>query len=170
MNLDNNSEGILTHIGNELLNDSRVNDPSAYRGGSPETQRSLVKFSGDIILPNGTRQEIVLIQFKQTEHNNQLSGKGGELYIGLAKEDAGTTDDAMIDALVATVKDGFHFKLPIYAPNLNQSINHMSRFYSDDGKYCFNVQGDEGGHIVQYDTHGSTDESTWTPVGQFRAT
>lgn len=44
-----------------------------------------------------------------------------------------------------------------------------SRFYSDDRRYCFNVQGDDGGKIVQYDTHFSADESTWTAVGQFRS-
>lgn len=42
------------------------------------------------------------------------------------------------------------------------------RFYSDDGAYCFNVQGDGGGKIVQYATHGSADETTWTAIGQFR--
>lgn len=160
MTLDENAEGVLKHVGNEVLNDSTVEDPSAYRGGAPSTQRSLIKFSGDI-LDGLHRDEVVLIQFKQTEGpDNQLRGRGGEFYLGLKKEDAGSTDDAMIDVLTATVRDGFHFRLPIYAPNLGGVAGAGSRVYSPDRRWCWNYQND--GSEVMYDTHNSEDESTWT--------
>lgn len=49
----------------------------------------------------------------------------------------------------------------------------VSRFYSGDGRYCYNVQSDPTeefphGRIVQYATNDSLDESTWTAVAQFR--
>lgn len=48
-------------------------------------------------------------------------------------------------------------------------VGRVTRFYSDDGRYCFNVQGDVGGKIVQYDTKFMADEAQWVPVGEFRA-
>jgi len=47
--------GVLTYGGNALLNDSKIDDPAEYRGGAPPTQRSLVKFSGDV--KEGSRRE-----------------------------------------------------------------------------------------------------------------
>ncbi len=47
----------------------------------------------------------------------------------------------------------------------------VSRFYSDGGRFCFNVQDDEAfPKFVIYDTHQSADESTWTAVKQLRIT
>lgn len=49
--------------------------------------------------------------------------------------------------------------------------SRVSRFYSDDGAFCFNVQGPASGQpqgaIIQYVTHGSLDESTWTAVAKW---
>ena len=62
--------------------------------------------------------------------------------------------------------DGIVFHVPVVgAP----SQTRISRFYSDDGRYCFNVQGDEGGQIVKYDTWKQDgtpepDESKWVGV------
>ena len=47
--LNETSMGSLRHEGNAMLNDSKVDDPSEYRGGAPATQRSLVKISGDVV-------------------------------------------------------------------------------------------------------------------------
>src|SRR5262245_60811346 len=111
--LNETSVGTLRHEGNAMLNDSKVDDPSEYRGGAPASQRSLVKISGDVV-EGSRRDEVVLIQLKQTDDHQ----RGGEFYLGLKIPGTSTTDQAMFDALVATYKDGFHFNLPIYAPNL----------------------------------------------------
>ena len=111
--LNETTMGRLRHDGNAMLNDSKVDDPSEYRGGAPATQRSLVKISGDVV-EGSHREEVVLIQLKQTSDRQ----RGGEFYLGLKIPGTGTTDEAMFDALVATYRDGFHFNLPIYAPNL----------------------------------------------------
>jgi hypothetical protein len=142
--------GALAHDGNELYSDSKVDDPAAYRLGAPPTQRGLGKLSGDIIEQGGVRHEVVLVQFKQTENaQNQIDGKGGEFYLGLAKENAGTTDDAMVDVLTATVKDGFRFKLPVYAPNLGGSSGaYANDMWSPNGLYVTQQQDD--GNFVTY--------------------
>ena len=62
------------------------------------------------------------------------------------------------------------FAMPIHAPNMGGG---NARFRSDDGRYVYNVQGDATpdfphGRIVQYDTHGSADETTWTAVAIIR--
>lgn len=113
--------GTLRHEGNAMLNDSKVDDPSEYRGGAPPTQRSLVKISGDVV-DGARREEVVLIQLKQTGDDVPDHQRGGEFYLGLKIPGTGTTDDAMFDALVATYRDGFHFNLPIYAPNLQGTV------------------------------------------------
>lgn len=128
--------------GNELMVDSTLDDPSALRLGAPVTQRGLGKISFDIVTGDH-RHEVVLVQGKHTEDGL----KGGEFYLGLARPGGATADADMIDALVATVQDGFQFRLPIFAPNLQmgqgtvvvgnwfiQSANGKCRTYmQDDG-------------------------------------
>jgi hypothetical protein len=87
----------------------------------------------------------VLIQGKQTEDGL----RGGELYLGLKRPGAGTTDDAMFDALTATVYDGFHFHLPVYAPNLHQPVAPPSVIVSPNGRWRTYIQDD--GNLVMYE-------------------
>lgn len=152
-NLAESNIGRLAFTGNELLVKSTVNDPPAVRGSAPETQRSLFKISGNIDL-GGSFQELVLLQFKQTEGpaNNQLGSRGGEFYLGLAKPGFGSTDDAMVDALTVTVDGGFRFTLPIYAPNLTGGGGGGSGAWPGcmaSGPYQFCQQGTDG-NVVSY--------------------
>lgn len=137
--------------GNAVFMDSFIDDPAEYRGGAPETQRSLVKFSGDII-DGARRNEVVLVQFKQTGDGVPDGRRGGELYIGLAKPGFGTTDDAMHDALVATYEGGFRFNLPVFAPNLQQGQGTVVVgnwfMQSPDGGWRTYMQSD--GNLVTY--------------------
>ena len=90
--LNETSMGSLRHGGNALLHDSKVDDPSEYRGGAPATQRSLLKISGDVV--EGTRrEEVVLIQLKQTGAGVPDQQRGGEFYLGLKIPGTGTTDN-----------------------------------------------------------------------------
>ena len=142
--LNETSMGRLRHDGNAMLNDSKVDDPSEYRGGAPATQRSLVKISGDVV-EGSHREEVVLIQLKQTGDRQ----RGGEFYLGLKIPGTGTTDEAMFDALVATYKDGFHFNLPIYAPNLPDTAVTPSFIESPNGRFRTYIQDD--GDLVTYE-------------------
>ena len=142
--LNETTMGRLRHDGNAMLNDSKVDDPSEYRGGAPATQRSLVKISGDVV-EGSHREEVVLIQLKQTGDRQ----RGGEFYLGLKIPGTGTTDEAMFDALVATYRDGFHFNLPIYAPNLPDTAVTPSFIQSPNGRFRTYIQND--GDLVTYE-------------------
>jgi hypothetical protein len=146
--LNQTSMGSLRHEGNAMLNDSKVDDPSEYRGGAPATQRSLLKISGDVV-EGSRREEVVLIQLKQTGEGAPDNQRGGEFYLGLKIPGTGTTDQAMFDALVATYRDGFHFNLPIYAPNLQDKVATPSFIQSPNGRFRTYVQDD--GNLVTYE-------------------
>lgn len=81
---------------------------------------------------------------------------------------ADTTEDRDMIRVFSISEDFAQFHVPVQG--LIAVAPHTTRFYSDDGRYCFNVQGDEGGKIVQYDTRGSADERQWQAIGEFRAT
>jgi hypothetical protein len=138
-----NHDGAVKVSGNELLVESKRDDPAAVRVGAPDTQRGLGKISFDIL--GSSRDEVVLIQGKQTEDGL----RGGEFYLGLKKPGFGTTDDAMVDALVATVAGGFHFNLPIYAPNLTEGAALPTVIVSPNGKWRTYMQDD--GNLVTYE-------------------
>lgn len=102
-------------------------------------------------------------------------------FIGFKRDERGRSDPQHRDALEIecwTHIPGRGFEDPDYRRMF--SIRHdgvsvltppaprVTRFFSDDGRFCFNVQGDSGGFIVQYDTHSVTDEAQWTPVSVFR--
>ena len=142
--LNDTSMGRLRHEGNAMLNDSKVDDPSEYRGGAPATQRSLVKISGDVV-DGSHRDEVVLIQLKQTADQQ----RGGEFYLGLKIPGAGTTDEAMFDALIANYRDGFHFNLPVYAPNLPDKAVPSSFIQSPNGRFRTYIADD--GNLVTYE-------------------
>src|SRR5262245_66222510 len=80
--LNETSMGTLRHEGNAMLNDSKVDDPSEYRGGAPATQNSLMKISGDVV-EGSRRDEVVLIQLKQPADHQ----RGGEFYLELQLPD-----------------------------------------------------------------------------------
>ena len=162
--LNETSMGSLRHEGNAMLNDSKVDDPSEYRGGAPATQRSLVKISGDVV--EGThREEVVLIQLKQTGEGLPDHQRGGEFYLGLKIPGTGTTDQAMFDALVATYRDGFHFNLPIYAPNLQDKVATPSFIQSPNGRFRTYIQDD--GNLVTYEVMqpGNSLRPVWSSMG-----
>jgi hypothetical protein len=146
--LNETNMGSLRHEGNAMLNDSKVDDPSEYRGGAPATQRSLVKISGDVV-EGSRREEVVLIQLKQTGDGVPDHQRGGEFYLGLKIPGTATTDEAMFDALVATYRDGFHFNLPIYAPNLQDKAVTTSFIQSPNGRFRTYIQDD--GNLVTYE-------------------
>ena len=109
---------------------------------------------------NPTRREKVGIKLGETP-----VGDGGLVEIHLQRPN--TTEDKDMVRVMTLTSYGIEFHVPVRG--VVAAPPRVSRFYSDDGRYCFNVQGDGGGHIVQYDTNGTSDETQWMPVGQFRA-
>lgn len=101
-------------------------------------------------------------------------------FIGFKRDERGRTDPAHRDALEVefwTHIPGRGFEDPDYRRMFairhdgitsTQASPRVTRFYSDDGRYCFNVQGDAGGHLVQYDTRGTTDETQWVAVAEWK--
>lgn len=160
--------GDLHYVNGEVLNQATVNDPVAYRGGG--RGRSLVKWSGDHIRPDGKHEELVLDQYKRDE----VRLAQGNAMCGEVTRHLRAPGQSGADTLIETVRfDGVVYEVPIIAKAGivgAGSSSHPSRFYSDDDRYAFIVQGDGGGKIVQYDMHGTTDESQWTAVAQFRGT
>jgi len=162
---------------NEALNDSKVNDPSAYRCGAPDSQRGLCKISGDILIGGRSdrRQEVTLMQFKQTEDgDNNLGSRGGEWWLGLARPYYGTSDDAMAEIVSCnTIAMACIFTVPVYAPNLSGSWpgsghdTEVTGFYAyyQGRRLRFQPQADPAslGKIVIDDTFNDT--KPWEAIG-----
>jgi hypothetical protein len=103
--------GKLVHSGNELIADSRVDDPPAMRLGSPGPGEALGKFSFDRISASGAgalggRKERVLIIGK--------SGPNGEGFIEFFAQMPGTEDDkGMVRLLTMHPTEGIIFYGPV---------------------------------------------------------
>ena len=145
--------------------DALVDDPVADRMGS--RTRSIGKRSGDHIRSDGTRDELILDQLKRDERHWPRDPLVGEITRHLR-----APGQSGADTLIETVRfDGVTYHVPIIAAAGivgAGSSTRPSRFYSDDNRYAFIVQGDEGGKIVQYDMRGTSDESQWVAVADFR--
>jgi len=160
--LSENDDGSVSLKGNELLVQATHDDAAAVRGGAPHTQRTLVKFSADVIMPGGALEEVGQLSFKQSEKDNVIDGRlGGELYIGLRIPGMGSTDAAMQDVLRAYPKDthpdypggAFVFEVPVVAPGLSGGRGGTNEYAtgisSRNGRYRLQAQDD--GNLVYYD-------------------
>tara|TARA_R110000868_G_scaffold181331_4_gene422247 strand:+ start:5838 stop:6425 length:588 start_codon:yes stop_codon:yes gene_type:complete len=175
---------ITSESQNEVSIISTIDDPPAIRFASPGG--GLGKFSGNVIDANGRQEEVVLMQFKNAERDRGTSDefKGGAMTLHL--KNPHVSDDAGMVKIFEADYAGITFCVPV-----TQGVDgggtftgggtpipgssRVSRFYSDNGRYCYNVQGDSTeacphGRIVQYDTHGSIDEATWTAVATMQGT
>lgn len=176
---------------NELQFDAKKSapsDPIGLRFGSwgPGT---IVKLSADILggddndLNNAPRRsERILIELRTDDHPDATANAGCvEVY--LQSDPVGQETDRG-EALVArlTRRAGLELFVPLNAyagvPRWAGGVgSRVSRFYSDDGYYCFNVQGPGSGQpdgaIIQYkivDDNGAliVDETQWTLVTGFK--
>lgn len=157
--------GALDYFNGELRNDVKtgIDDPTKYRGGS--RGRSLVAFSGDHLRPDGTRDELVLHQYKRDERFLTHGGMVGETTTHLRRP--GTQEAG---SLVQTVRfDSVTYHVPIIAAAGivgQQHAGRVTRFYSDGGKFCINVQDDTGvPRFVVYRVVEGRPESEWQFVG-----
>ena len=155
-------DGILRYgepnLTNELLNDSKQGnaDPVAYRGGTHEGG-TLRKDSADRLVV-GQRLERVAVIYKEDPDG---SGRV-EFYV----QGPGQNGDMNASHLRLTL---CHAGVILHGP-VQGLVPRVSRFYTDDGRYCYNFQGPASGQPagagIKYDTHHSTNETTWTAVGR----
>ena len=147
--------GYLDFDGNELTVGSKIDDPPKIRMTNPAPGGSYGCISGNRTRADGSQLEKVLLILKPDDASAGQQHEGGS-YDFFAQL-AGTEDDAGM-VRVKTLTTQFE---ETYVPVIGTPVGG-SRFYSPNGRYCWNYQND--GHQVQYDTHNSTDESTWTAV------
>ena len=150
---------------NEVCNRTKDNfpDPAKYRGGAGPNSPIKIIYSGESKRADGQWEEIGLLKFAQDErHRGDPFNFTGEIELFCRHHVPGTGDDQQFKRVARFRHDGIEFFVPV------AFAARVTRFYSDDGRYCFNVQGDNGGFIVQYETHGSADETTWTAVATLR--
>lgn len=150
---------------NEVCLRSLVDDPPKLRGGvvrdrnSPTWGRGLMAFSGDIVRPGSLiHDELVLMQFKESENASGQKDFGGEWYLGLKKPGESSNDSDMFDAVVASYRQGVRFNLPIYAPNLTgggAATGHLQA-----GAFQLHVQASDG-NFVLYRLVGDTFCPVW---------
>lgn len=148
--------GELRYVNGELLNQATVDDPVAYRGGG--RGRSLVKWSGDHIRPDGVHEELVLDQYKRDERH-LASGMVGEVTRHLRAPGQGGAD-----TLIETVRfDGVTYHVPIIAAGgITGTAIVGGRMIHEGGRYLTTFQND--GNIVTYrrdPATGSTGPPVW---------
>lgn len=150
---------------NEIELNTTMNDPVKVRLAINEgvVESNLGAISWNRSRNDGQHHEDALIGGRLTANK-----QGGAVAIAVRPQHGNNNENVRE---VFYIDDGVAiFRVPIQAPGLGgASPVKVSRFYSDNGRYCYNVQGDPtpeypSGRIVQYDTHDLDDETQWTPV------
>lgn len=153
--LVDNSEGKTEVRGNELLQDSKINDPSAVRVGAPSSQNSVGKHSFDALI-GSSRDELVMFQGKQTTYGSR---PGGVWWAGIKRPNFGAGDDAaMYNWAEVSYNEGIRFYLPVYAPNLTGGAAAPAQMIRD-GAFGLYIQVD--GNLVVYERVGETQCPRW---------
>lgn len=157
---------------------------STVEGGDPaevvlETQYGggLGKISMARHRSDGNREETVLWQGKIDERYRSIEEGGiasftqlvGESRLDLRVPSGG--DEGGMQPAYQVLTDGHVSHVPFKgqsAPGGAAAPIRVTRFYTDHGEFCFNMQDDGEGMPtgIVYDTHGSADEKTWTAVGR----
>lgn len=151
--LADNGEGLVRVAGNELLVESKVNDPAAVRVGAPSSQNSVGKHSFDALI-GSSRDELVMFQGKQTTYGDR---PGGVWWAGIKRPNFGVGDDAaMFNWAEVSYNEGIRFHLPVYAPNLGGvgGGDHLQAL-----AYSLYIQTD--GNFVIYERVGTTQCPRW---------
>ena len=149
--------GDLDYVNGELLNRATVDDPVAYRGGG--RGRSLVKWSGDHIRPDGVHEELVLDQYKRDE----ARFRAGDPMCGEVTRHLRGPGQGGADTLIETVRfEGVTYHVPIIAAaGIEGTAIIGGRVIHDGGRFLSVFQGD--GNIVTY-RRDPTTSATGPPV------
>lgn len=108
--IDDTQTGVLAYTGNELINDAKNDDPSAYRGGRP-APGVLVKFSGDFYVldpsvPGGKRRY-------------------ERVFAALGTDESGGCGGAIGARAVLPGKDGDEHTVPLFDIDTRQALFHV---------------------------------------------
>lgn len=169
---------------NEIEVNSLVEDPPGVRLAS-SAGGSLGKISGNRLRPDGVHDEVCMIQFKIDERYRPASAGGhgthwenvGEVRIDVRRRSRtdDPNDDKAMEPAVQYLHDGIIYHKPVTflaGANLGPAGGggRATRFYTDHGEFCFNMQDDGEGLPtgIVYATHHSLDESAWTAVGRLK--
>jgi hypothetical protein len=152
---------------NEVTLVSTVDDPPKFRLGKKISDlwgRALGCLSFNNVRADGSEDELVLIQGKETETfwNGEKNG-GGELWVGFKEPNGGSDDSSMLTGLVANWS-GWHFHQPIYAPNLGPGAvapEFNFNMKHPNGIIWMTMQGD--GNLVLYKNKVAFDYNTGVP-------
>lgn len=139
---DGNDVGSFRTINdNEMTLDSFMRDPAKYRVAIHENmvESNIGGFSANRVRDDGQHHEDGLLMFRLTSDK-----QGGAFYIAVRPKGS---DHADVKEVMYGDLEGVHFKVPIFAPNLQNSGG--GRFYHEGGRFCTVYQAD--GHVVQYE-------------------
>lgn len=155
-------EGRLALRGNELLLYDRTSgDPVAIRWRTNNETKG--KLCADVFVADAWR-EVGYMSAKLDErgrtdpaHRDAVEWEWWSHIPGQG------WNDANYERVFAIRHDG-----PVFYKGM--APTHVSRFYTDHGKFCINWQDDtsEAAGIVYSTNDGSADESTWVAVGKVR--
>ena len=157
-------EGILELVGNEaVLRDTTSGDPVAWRSRSHNG--GIAKWSLDAWI--GERWiEIGYLFGKRDERPGY--DNCAEFEFWHKRPGPGSQDRDYVKS-VSIRHDAVILHVPLVtraggAPPIDAPPSRVTRFYSDDGQYCYNVQGDNGGHLVKYRVLEGRPESEWPAI------
>lgn len=154
---------------------SQWDDPVKFRFGAARpadgrTHQYLGCISMDL-LSNGSRREKGFIAFKLDNNDGEPAIPCIEIYMG---RDLHADSDADMLCVCRISSKGIELDPKgaggMAITGVAASAGRVSRFYTDDGRYCYNFQGPASGQPqgsgIKYDTHDSPDESTWTAISR----
>lgn len=175
--------GYVDVVTNEITVASTVEDPPKVRMGAT-AGGSLGCVSFNRVRADGVQDEVALLQGKIDERYRSLADGGtaqqtelvGEFRFDIKKPQRdGETDDKATVPVLQLQHDRIVVHKPMVDPQGNRiaagssmpsAPTRMTRFYSDGGKFCVNVQDDTGvPRFVVYRVLEGRPESEWPFVG-----
>ena len=169
-------EALIRGYKNEVAIDTKstFKDPIKLRGGSWWRDLWYVIISGDVLTGDEADPRRDERGFFGIRHNDDYpkSSNAPEFALYLTDPDKSGADEFQKIRLRVTTDYMELMGKRLYFDNTGRPP--VTRFYGDGHRYCFNVQDDDGGKLVQYDTWKpgtripETDESKWVAVRVFR--
>lgn len=174
-------DGLIYNGGEFTL--AQKGDPAAINLMSSSDQPMSGKWSGGHMRSDGRYREVVYTSTGRTE-DSQPGDMRGQVAIYVSNGQEGQREVAFIATSHGTLGriwtglknfKGWMWKFAVAGDDGPYSTGSggsgkVTRFYTDGGKFCINWQDDTGSPtgIVYSTNNGSTDETTWVPVGKVK--
>ena len=143
-------------------------DPVKVRLGSVWHTKGVISF--ELQRRDGEWEEIATVTVRQDERErHDPYTRTGELEIAIRHDQPGVQDDPQFIPVALFRWDGIRLFVPLFGVGGAADGAVPGRLYSGDGKVCLNLQSDQRGGVVLYDTdNGNLDERRWRPVWALR--